>query len=71
MKMAIFSTFNKLRNENRIPTHFDARPMRTGLQARLGHLHWVRFVVDGLAQQFDVLLDVEDLLLGLWKKIKL
>lgn len=39
--------------------------MRTGFQACLGHLHRVRFVVDGLAQQFDVLLDVEDLLLGL------
>lgn len=41
----------------------DARPMATRFQPRLGHLQRIGLVLNGLAQQINVALDVEDLLL--------
>lgn len=40
------------------------------IQTGLSHLHWVLLVLNGLAQQLNVLLHVEDLLHSLLKKYR-
>lgn len=55
-------------NETRVsivPTNFHARSMTTGLETRLGHSQWICFVIYSLSQEFNVLFDVKDFLLGL------